>query len=98
MALLACIIVVIYNQLQTSDNNIAHRNVIALAIVFSKLQWWAFIIPFLGLCGVRAKDITNRNVVLQLLPDLLAIFSVGWSVAALYIWHIQAPVQKLLPG
>jgi hypothetical protein len=97
-AFIACFYVHFYNALELGKSLVAKREIIVLAQIFMALEWWAFLVPATGFGLALARRRTANSRLLSITADVLAMFAVGWILAALFVWQAQQPPIARFPS
>jgi hypothetical protein len=95
-SLMSCIYVYFYNHvgvllekewLRNHDKGVG---LFSLTSYFLDLQWYAFIVPFIGIAlGLRLRKSQNEIGVFWV-SALMVTFALGWAFLAIFVWLNQS--------
>jgi len=94
LSMATCVYALIYNQ---TENYIYDRKALHGApALYLSIQYFGFIFPLCGfLTGFLFKKIRLKKYV-NLLPDMLLVFSLAWVALCILVWEMQkVPIYGL---
>jgi hypothetical protein len=97
-ALCGCGYVHVYNAFETSKVLMTKSELVNCARIFLSVAPWMYTVPISGLFASFAAYRSPSRRFWYCVPDLLIIFTIGWSALAILVWQIQQPPVPRFPS